>query len=232
MGPELITCQICKLQNQDMTRIEALPPKKLVSCERCGKYILRHDVTPFIDPNKMLGYKLIAWIRNFTEMGADPPEITRDVLNNVEASLPDYSPAQKMLILLSNIGRRTEYPGKSVTISPRVDYPLSWANNEKELVYYLQSLFEKGLIRLPSEKNKVINDLINQVEITPEGWSFLEKNAQKSSVNDQSFMPISSSSKLLKKLEELQKLIDSEKGFRSKREFLGLGFKSRTVAVI
>jgi nucleoside 2-deoxyribosyltransferase len=118
------------------------------------------------------------------------------VLKNVEANLSDYGPAQKMLFLLRNIERRTEYPGKSVTISPGVDYPLSWAKNEKEWLYYLQSLVERGLIRLPSEKNKVLNELINQIEITAAGWDFLEKNTQKSSISDPVFVAMSFSPEL------------------------------------
>jgi len=137
------------------------------------------------------GYRLIAWIRDLKEKGAEPPEITSYVLKNIEKGLPEYSPTQKQLVLLRNIERRTKFPGKNVLIVPEHDYPLSWATNEEELIYYLRNLVERNLLRLSSKDHEAINNLLNIVEITSSGWEFLEKNSKIASISDQAFVAMS-----------------------------------------
>jgi nucleoside 2-deoxyribosyltransferase len=113
------------------------------------------------------------------------------MLESIEKNLPDYTVTEKQLILLKNIERRMDFPGQEVSLIPKIHYPLSWAKNEKEFVYYLQSLAERGLIRFPDENLRTIKDPYQVVHITAAGWDYLEKNARTTAISDQAFVAMS-----------------------------------------
>ena len=174
MNQPQLKCPICKLENQKLIYAGDFGRKKEIYCERCGKFSITSTAQAMVESEKQ-GYRLIAWIRDLNEQGADPPEITSFVLKNIESGLPKYTPTQKQLFLLRNIERRTTFPGQTVNIVPRFDYPLAWALNEEELIYYLRNLVERSLLRLDDEDNEEISDISNIFEITASGWEFLEK---------------------------------------------------------
>ncbi len=190
-----IQCPICKLEKGTRAYPDDLGRYKIIECSRCGKYAIT-STAEVMTGETSLGYKLIAWIRDNNERHNKPPKITSYVLENLENGIPDYSPNRKQLILLRNIERRTKYPGQAIDIVPEFDYPLSWAKNEKELLYYLKSLIERRLLRLPDPAHKYISELINIVEITTLGWEYLENNVDKSTTSDQVFVAMSFSPSL------------------------------------
>jgi nucleoside 2-deoxyribosyltransferase len=118
------------------------------------------------------------------------------MLESIEKNLPDYTVTEKQLILLKNIERRMDFPGEEVSLMPRIHYPLSWAKNEKEFVYYLKSIAERGLIRFSAENQRTINDPFQVVDITAAGWDFLERNARTVAISDQAFVAMSFSPEL------------------------------------
>jgi nucleoside 2-deoxyribosyltransferase len=190
-----ISCLICRLELQKMIHVDMSGDLTQIECERCGKYTITRPARLEIAARQP-GHKLIAWIREMHERGADPAKITSNVLENIEGNIPDYTPTQKQLILLQNIERSTPFPGRAVSISPKVDYPLAWATNEEELVYYLRCLHERGLLRLSAPNDRFINELLNSVEITAAGWDFLEKNSYKPAISSQAFVAMSFSDEL------------------------------------
>lgn len=170
-----ITCPICKLEEQSLIQSNDFGRNKNIKCQRCGKYSITSTAQEMVGDGR-LGYKLIAWIRDVNVQNNSSPEITSDVLINLEKGIPDYSPMQKQLIFLRNIERLTKFPGQPVDIVPDFDYPLSWATNVDELLYYLRNLVERNFIRIPAkEGHEEINTLLNIVEITASGWEFLKK---------------------------------------------------------
>jgi nucleoside 2-deoxyribosyltransferase len=192
-----ITCPICKLTNQ--RKINALEPlKSMIECERCGRFITR---TVFLEmeskKNDTKNHSIIAWIRDLYEQGSDPPEIqfNSDFFEQIENNLPNYTPTQKILVLLRNIARKTRFPGDDMTITPDRDYPLAWAKNEEELIYYLNSLVERKFIRT-TQGHLEIHKLINVVKITAAGWEFLEKNYKVAVISNQAFVAMSFSDEL------------------------------------
>ena len=189
-------CLICGLEAQYQSDLDPLGSRRRVQCDRCGKYDINDPALTMlekIDSPKIRG-KLIAWIRDKHERGIERPDINVDVLKNIVSGLPEYTPTQKQLMLMQNIERRTEFPGKSVNVAPKIDYPLSWASCQEELIHYLRSLVERGLLRLKDQDE--INDMSNIVEITASGWDYLEKNSKKSVISDQSFVAMSFSASL------------------------------------
>jgi hypothetical protein len=111
---------------------------------------------------------LSAWIRNFNEKGNGIPKIFQESPEKIPgANLPDYSPREKQIILLQNIERKTRYPGKSVVLSSKYDYPLAWASNPEEFVYYLNSLQNRGFL-ISVELGDLFIDLTEKREISDE----------------------------------------------------------------
>lgn len=190
MNPPRIKCPICKLEDQELIYAGDYGRKKEIHCDRCGKYSITTTAQVMVESDQPR-YRLISWIRDLNEQGAEPPEINSFVLKNIESGLPKYSPSEKQLILLKNIERMTTFPGQTVNIVPRLDYPLAWALNQEELIYYLRNLVERFLLKLDEEENEEISDLSNIVEITASGWEFLEKNKRIASISDQAFVAMS-----------------------------------------
>ncbi len=189
MNAVAITCPICKLEDQGANAYD-FGRKKSIQCARCGRYSITSTAQAMIGEGRP-SYKLIAWIRDNNEQENDPPEITSNVLRNLENSIPNYSPSQKQLILMRNIERHTKFPGHAVNIVPEYDYPLSWATNVAELLYYLQNLVDRNFLRLPEKAHEKVNTMVNIVEIAPLGWEYLEKNEDKSTFSDQAFVAMS-----------------------------------------
>jgi nucleoside 2-deoxyribosyltransferase len=189
-----MACPICKLESQEIFHHPSGDETK-VKCDRCGTFIITRPALLAIASEK-IGHKTIAWIKNLTEQPDDPPRITSEMLENAEKNLPNYTVTEKQLILLKNIERRMEFPGEGVSVMAKIDYPLSWAKNEKEFIYYLKSLGERGLIRFSTENRRTIDDPIQIVDITAAGWDFLEKNARTAAISDQAFVAMSFSSEL------------------------------------
>jgi len=187
-------CPICKLESQEIFHDPSGDDTK-VKCDRCGTFIITRRARLAIASEK-ISYKMIAWIKNLTEQEGDPPILTAEILESIEKNLPDYTVTEKQIILLKNIERRVDFPGEEVSLMPKIHYPLSWAKNEKEFVYYLKSLAERGLIRFSIEHHRTINGPIQVVDITAAGWDFLEKNARTAAISDQAFVAMSFSPEL------------------------------------
>jgi hypothetical protein len=115
-------CPICQLADNRIEKRSAGGRNLLVNCPRCKNFILTFEALIAIGGIQIPIPKLSAWIRDFNEKSAGVPEIYQESLEKIPASLPDYSTREKQIILLQNIERKTEYPGKSVQIDPEFDY--------------------------------------------------------------------------------------------------------------
>ena len=131
---------------------------------------------------------LSAWIRELSETGNQVPEINSDTLQEIEKTLPTYRVAEKQLLLLRAIERRTKYPGQPVSLLHHFDYPLAWAAGEEEFRYLLRSVIERGLARRTNGPSDLTDSWEAQIELTPVGWNFLDEHARPSVMRDQVFV--------------------------------------------
>lgn len=184
------TCPICKLEDNAVNRRHASRDRYFFDCPRCKQFLITlealvesHDAIP----------KLSAWIRDYNENHSDIPEIYRESLEEIPASIPDYSPREKQIKLLQNIERMTEYPGKTVRIITKYDIPLAWASTEEELRYYVQSLIERNLLHKMSQE---IGPVPLSVAITADGWDYLEQYDRRIEERTQAFVAMSFSDDL------------------------------------
>jgi nucleoside 2-deoxyribosyltransferase len=189
------TCPICKLSDDNIVeKTQDLERGILIECPRCKKFTITHFA---MRTGPQLGSKLSAWVRDRNERSDDIPQITTDILKELQTGLPDYTPRQKQIILLQNIERKTEYPGKGVLIVPDYDTPLAWASTREEFVYYMESLIGRGLLKvIDSGGVAKINDLIFSAIITADGWDYLEKQERHIEERTQAFVAMSFSEDL------------------------------------
>jgi nucleoside 2-deoxyribosyltransferase len=166
-----------------------------LECSRCGKFTITRSAA-VIAEKKELGPKLSAWIRERTETGSETVEINSNTLKEVEAALPTYRVAEKQLLLLRSLERRTRFPGQGVDISPHLDYPLAWAVGEDEFLYLLRSLIERGLVRRTDGPPDLKDSFAFEIEVTADGWNFLDERARPSVVSDQAFVAMAFSAEL------------------------------------
>jgi hypothetical protein len=189
-------CPICKLNDDQIVRENAGNIGELirVKCPRCKEFIISH-FTEITGKGSWLGPKLSAWIRNRNEQGAAVPIINPDTLKDLQAGLPDYSPREKQIILLQNIERKTEYPGKPVEIVSKHDIPLAWASTEEEFLYYVNSLIERTFLKKPFPTT-LSGDMPFSVVITADGWDYLEQHDRHIEDRTKAFVAMSFSADL------------------------------------
>ena len=187
-------CPICKLDAKDV-RIWDYGERITLECGRCGRFTIT-ATAPAMAEQKELGPKLSAWIRERSETGSEVPEINSNTLKDVEAALPVYRVADKQLLLLRALERRTKFPGQGLSVIPHLDYPLAWAAGEKEFLYLLRSLIHRGLVSRTDGPSDLTDSFQFEVELTAEGWTFLDQHARPSVIGDQAFVAMAFSSEL------------------------------------
>ena len=182
-------CPICKLDKQDV-RVSDYGERLSLECARCGKFTITRTAAAMAE-RKNLGQKLTAWIRERTESGAEVPEINSNTLDEVELALPNYKVTEKQLILLRAFEKQTRFPGQSLEVISRLDYPLAWAGSEEEFIYLLRSLIERNLIHRTDGSNDLTDSFVYKFEITATGWAFLEEHDRPAVIGDQVFVAMS-----------------------------------------
>jgi hypothetical protein len=182
-------CPICKLDKQDV-RVSDYGERLSLECARCGKFTITRTAASMAE-RKNLGQKLTAWIRERTESGAEVPEINSNTLDEVELALPNYKVTEKQLILLRAFEKQTRFPGQSLEVISRLDYPLAWAGSEEEFIYLLRSLIERNLIHRTDGSNDLTDSSVYKFEITATGWTFLEEHDRSTAIGDQVFVAMS-----------------------------------------
>ncbi len=189
ISPTQKVCPICKLDKQDV-KVWDYGERLSLECARCGQFTITRTAASTAE-KKALGPKLTAWIRERTESGAEVPEINSNTLKEVEAALPTYRVAEKQLLLMRALEKRTQFPGQPLDVISQFDYPLAWAGNEEEYRYLLRSLIERNLIRRTDGPADLSDSFAYKIEITAAGWDFLEEHTRLAAISDQVFVAMS-----------------------------------------
>jgi len=209
-------CPICKLEAQDVLREFDYGERVTINCARCKRFTITRTAERMTE-KRNLGYKLSAWIRELNEFSKDVPEIDSKTLETLEKDLPSYAPSEKQLKLLRAIEKTSKYPGDRVVLHRELDFPLAWATCGKELLYYLVALIERKLIRPPLGSKLNVGEITFAVEITAEGWNYLEEKRSTISTSSQAFIAMSFSDDMTSAWENAIRPAVSEAGFRPYR---------------
>lgn len=182
-------CPICKLDAKDV-RVWDYGERSTLECARCGKFTITRTAVAMAK-SRQLEPKLSAWIKERSETGAEVPEINSKILEEVASALPSYRVAEKQLLLLRALERRTKFPGQAIDVHPDFDYPLAWASGKDEFIYLLRSLIDRSLVRHTDGAADLGNSFVFGVEITSVGWDFLDQHSRPSVISDQAFVAMS-----------------------------------------
>ncbi|MFI5108942.1 MAG: hypothetical protein ACHP78_08865, partial [Terriglobales bacterium] len=104
-------------------------------CEVCGDVSIRASAA---DKARNLGkaHLLSAWLRRHPPL-PEPETIKVDDLERIFSQVPSYSVVEKLDLTLQRLGAATEQPGAVAKFSAIKDYPLIYAKNVEEAMFYL-----------------------------------------------------------------------------------------------
>jgi len=208
-------CPLCNLKNQNASLKGDSGEKITYKCARCGKFTITHKAE-LLAKKKKIGSKISGWIRNLHEMNLDIPEITADNITEIEQSIPEYNPSDKQYLFLSNIVRKSRYPGDCVSLSAELDYPLAWASAPEEILFYIRFLIERGLlIRISHHDTSVSGNKSISVAATVHGWEYLEQYEQRAIELSQAFVAMSFSEAMKKVWDTAIKPAVNEAGYKA-----------------
>ena len=182
-------CPICKLDGQEVEESD-YGERNSLHCPRCGTFRIT-DTAASMAQSQSIAPELSAWIRERTERGIQVPEINSDSLKSIASALPNYGVSDKQLLLLRSIERQTEFPGQKVLLVGPYDYPLAWASRDDELAYLLKVLAQRNLVVLAEDDAAEGNSWTWQVQISADGWDYLEQHNRVGAIGNQVFVAMS-----------------------------------------
>ncbi len=176
---------------------ESAPPEWLnVQCPRCGSYRVSWSLAIVQIRDKRIELEnLSPWIRQQVLEGLPPPYLTPEHVQTLLDSLPVYRPRDKMNLLLRAIERRTPFPGAMVELNWDNDCVFAWCSLPEEAQFYLDSLLDRRLVSVDPKPRR--NDARLTVQVTAEGFDYLEKHHRSSTLTRQVFVAMSFAPELL-----------------------------------
>jgi nucleoside 2-deoxyribosyltransferase len=188
------SCPVCQYPTTDI-RERDYGERLNVDCPRCGPFQITGTAAAMAEKREQSPL-LSAWIREKSESRQRPPTISSDNIDSVAASFPEYSVADKLLLLLAALGRRSKYPGCPVPILPDRDYSICWARNESELIFYITTLEERGLVTDIDGHERPLDQHDLNLVVTSAGWHEIDALSRTSAHSNQAFVAMSFSSEL------------------------------------
>ncbi len=159
-------CPLCGYESAEGTRGGA--DDWSCKCPVCGKYRISDDATSELSRGPYPD--LSGVVRLWSETNR-PVIITTQNLQDLKSSAPAPNdvPA-KLRYLLRHIVRKSKHPGAVVELHRDTDYPLCFAANAKELVYYFSYAKEANYI---TDAGTTAHS--DRYSLTPTGWKEAER---------------------------------------------------------
>lgn len=183
----------CPLCGQAPENVEAEGPILTVTCPRCGEFRVRREFADRIrdyaagelpgarDRIKRWGenrHLISGWVRERTDVGDDPLDLTEDRLDAVVQAAPKRVD-ERLSRLLLNLKDRSDFLGDHFEVDPETDYPLGYCRNSQEFTTGLQALKKYGYLEIPA---------MGHVSITYAGWRQIEELSESGARSVQAFV--------------------------------------------
>ncbi|MBN1361512.1 MAG: hypothetical protein JW993_13020 [Sedimentisphaerales bacterium] len=197
MSEKKTVCPICRHDQDVSETLIGNGETTAYKCPICGGYTVPH-IWSSLREESAADHKLSACIRERNEQG-EQPDLTKQDIEILQGSLPDYRPLEKQLKLIKAIEKRSEHPGSEVTLIFDEDFPLAYAEDADEFAFYLQALSDRGLIDMQPKNAQVTNNLygrLQELTITASGWDYLDKHASDLEEKTQAFVAMSFSEEM------------------------------------
>lgn len=146
----------------------------LIDCGRCGRYRIttteQHCIAA-VDLAKRL--RLSAWLRERTECGGSIPTIDSQWLETLSDIFRELTVMERSDKLLAWLARQTLHPGAQVSLIPDRDFVVAWAQNTRELGYYVSLMEDRDWARRLNPGPQT-SGTPWQMEVRPKGFDYLD----------------------------------------------------------
>jgi hypothetical protein len=153
-----------------------------VQCERCGYFkITSQAIHIALQRNPEYKPLLSAYCRRLPN-GAEAPTIRIDNVERFIRTLPQFTPPEKLDMLLDRMGQMTPALGRPTTFDPKTDYPLLIARDPDEVRFLLRDLDERGYIQGPRQGP------LSPLVVVVRGWERLEEIMRSGRLSNRAFV--------------------------------------------
>lgn len=185
-------CPVCRFPLPDAP-CQVRAEVTLVRCPRCGDFKLSDTAFRTLQPRVLqqpsrADMQLSAWLRNNAEHGVKLPVLDTRHVAPGEFSISTLSVAERRLELSDAIGRKTSHPGAKVKLEAERDCVLAWAENGRELFFYLDALAARDLVEITSETKRVGARVDPEVVVLPSGWDVIDDRRRSAPRSTQAFV--------------------------------------------
>lgn len=180
-GPK--PCPICDQPGEDRGYNEGLDARRF-ECDRCGTFLFDpHSRLIPLGDHRLSGLTREQWEHFHRPLSIpyDPRE-REELLRRAPDDKDVRDKAKRLLLALE---RKTARPGENVNCGRETDYPLAYARDYQELLYYLEHLSERGLVETVGEDRSAWTG-----RITPAGWDAIESYKKASPETDRVFVAL------------------------------------------
>ncbi|MBC8376201.1 MAG: hypothetical protein H8E26_09140 [FCB group bacterium] len=153
------------------------------TCRRCGTYQATGTLTTMgvnginrrlqdehgnilFTPAQFAG-----WVRGISDRGEDPPLLGSNFIIQLQQAFIPRKLDDRISHFIDVIARRSTTMGELIKFNPSIDYPLAFAENEREFIFLMNMLVsEYGYLTLGSQEAGYTNYLV-----TSKAWRYFEQ---------------------------------------------------------
>lgn len=181
-------CVLCDWEIE--SRVDSARDTLSYHCPACGEIILTdqalREVTQRFQDRR---YLLSGFTRERTERGLEPIIISSSNIEDlVRSANKPKNVAEKLNHVMLYLERKSEHPGKTVTVVAEKDYPIAYAKNADELLYLLRQLDSLKWIDPLQVTGEVGGYKQYGVLLTVDGWNQLAELYRYHQISDQVFV--------------------------------------------
>jgi len=187
MGREfkLTECMICQKPDSitDGPRPTGESDAFWFTCKRCGTYqatgtlatigidginrrLQDEDGNILFTPAQLAG-----WVRGISDRGEEPPVLSSNFIVQLQEVYMPKRLDDRISYFIDVIARRSTTMGKLIKFNPSIDYPLAFAENEREFIFLMNMLVnEYEYLTLGSQEAGYTKYLV-----TSKGWRHFEQ---------------------------------------------------------
>lgn len=166
-----------------------------VECELTGNYSITRTaktLAQHLDNEQRI--RLIWQLRNNYENGYET-QITSDNLKTLPESIePSFDPLERVDRILIYIFKQLTNPADSASFDVNKDYPIAYAENQKECAHYLQLAKDLGYVDFKKPASIMNKEEVSKpkeidgIRPTIEGWKHYENIKNTQAFSDQAFV--------------------------------------------
>lgn len=178
-------CIICQQPNSitDGPRRSGQDDSYFIICNRCGVYQTTGTLMAMgsaginrrlVDENGNILFtkaQFSGWVRGFTLREENAPILDSNFISQLKAANIPQKLDDRIAYFIDVIARKSTALGKPIKFAPSLDYPLAFAENEREFIFLIRVLIDEyGYLSLGAQDGGYTNYMV-----TAKGWRHIEE---------------------------------------------------------